>query len=94
MKLLEMIRNLILNLPRLGAGNWWVEIVTSKPQCAYYFGPFQNSQEAGEQLPGYLEDLHQEGAEGITAAIKQCHPAKLTIFEDEAAWTEEYSPMN
>jgi hypothetical protein len=26
--------------------DWWVEIITIKPCCIYYFGPFKNAQEA------------------------------------------------
>jgi|GEM_PF-1234388 len=59
---------------------WWVEILTTKPQCIYYFGPFDTAQEAESYKTGYLEDLQEEGAEGITFQIKQCQPSDLTIF--------------
>jgi hypothetical protein len=61
---------------------WWVEIVTEKPRCTYYFGPFLKFQEAQAAKPGYIEDLEQENAQGITASIKRCKPTVLTIADD------------
>lgn len=64
---------------------WWVEIITTKPCCTYYFGPFKNAKEAVLVQDGYIEDLVTEGAQGITVQIKRCKPRELTIFsEDEA----------
>lgn len=60
----------------------WVEIVTEKPRCTYYFGPFVSSQEAEAAKPGYIEDLEQEGAQGIRVSIKRCKPTILTIADD------------
>ncbi|MBE9229305.1 DUF1816 domain-containing protein [Phormidium sp. LEGE 05292] len=59
---------------------WWVEIVTLFPSCSYYFGPFASIQEAACAHVGYLEDLKQEGAKGITLQIKLCQPKMLTNF--------------
>jgi hypothetical protein len=64
--------NLTSNLP------WWVEISTITPKCLYYFGPFSSSVEAQAHQSGYIEDLQKEGAQGITAQVKQCQPAFLT----------------
>jgi hypothetical protein len=63
---------------------WWVEIVTAHPQCIYYFGPFQNPQEAQTMRPGYIEDLQAEEAKGIQASVKYCKPQQLTVFEEES----------
>lgn len=57
---------------------WWVEIFTEFPRCLYYFGPFDNENEAYEYQSGYQEDLEQEGAKGIVVTIKQCSPQILT----------------
>jgi hypothetical protein len=57
---------------------WWVEIYTTRPHCLYYFGPFDSMEEAKENQSGYIEDLQQEGAEGIKISIKQCKPKELT----------------
>jgi hypothetical protein len=57
---------------------WWVEIYTAKPRCLYYFGPFDSEAEAKQYQSGYIEDLDNEGAEGIAVSIKQCQPQKLT----------------
>jgi hypothetical protein len=62
---------------------WWIEITTKNPACIYYFGPFANHHDALSQRDGYLEDLIQEGAMGISVEIKRCRPENLTIFEDE-----------
>jgi hypothetical protein len=62
---------------------WWVEIVTEYPTCTYYFGPFANSEEAQSFLPGYIEDLQQEGHQEIRTQIKYCQPEELTIFEEK-----------
>jgi Domain of unknown function (DUF1816) len=68
-------------LNRLGLA-WWIELTTRTPSCVYYFGPFASSKEAEAELPGYLEDLEHEGAQGIQAVVKRCQPAELTIYED------------
>jgi hypothetical protein len=64
--------------------DWWVEILTAKPCCTYYFGPFFSAKEAVLAQPGYVEDLVNEGAQGIAAQIKRYKPRNLNIFfEDE-----------
>ncbi len=47
---------------------WWLEVFTLKPNCIYYFGPFDTSTEAEINQSGYIEDLKDEGAEGIISA--------------------------
>lgn len=61
---------------------WWVEIKTETPRCTYYFGPFLSAAEAQAAKSGYLDDLEQEGAVGISVDIKRCKPTKLTIFDE------------
>ena len=61
---------------------FWVEVVTEKPRCTYYFGPFTSQEAANDELKGYVEDLEKEGAQGIVAAVKRCKPPALTITED------------
>jgi hypothetical protein len=61
---------------------YWVEITTDFPKCTYYFGPFLNEGEARDSQGGYLEDLQQEGAQGIAVFVKRCKPNDLTIFDD------------
>ena len=61
---------------------WWLEVITKEPYCIYYFGPFDNATEAAQAQEGYLEDLKQEGAEGIEMQIKLYSPSNLTIFQD------------
>lgn len=61
---------------------WWIEIRTSIPQCTYFFGPFKSHKKAKQEQSGYIEDLIQEKAFGITVEIKQCRPTSLTVFND------------
>ncbi len=61
---------------------WWVEIVTKTPRCTYYFGPFLSINEANAAKAGYVEDLEQEGAQGIIVDVKRCKPANLTISDE------------
>ena len=61
---------------------WWIEIRTTLPNCIYFFGPFNNCQEARRSQDGYIEDLVVERAFGITVEIKQCQPNFLTVFEE------------
>lgn len=61
---------------------YWVEIMTDSPQCTYYFGPFANKREADVASGGYLEDLQNEGAQGIKVIVKRCKPSNLTIFNE------------
>jgi Domain of unknown function (DUF1816) len=74
---------LLSALERIGMA-WWVEITTATPQCTYYFGPFLSSDEAIAHQPGYLEDLHTEGAHDIHAHVKRCRPIQLTVSDLEA----------
>lgn len=63
---------------------WWAEFMTEDPRCTYYFGPFFSAGEARAAKDGYVEDLEQEGAQGIRVTIKRCRPASLTIFDETA----------
>lgn len=67
-------------LPELPEPAWWVKVDTADPQCTYYFGPFASTKEAELSQPGYLEDLAQEGAQGIAVQIERCQPSNLTVF--------------
>lgn len=61
---------------------WWVEVTTDSPSCTYYFGPFLKENDAIKAKGGYIEDLEQENAQGITAQIKRCKPKDLTVFDE------------
>jgi hypothetical protein len=83
MQLSERIEDIFASyLEKLGLA-WWLEIVTERPDCTYYFGPFVSAKEAEVASSGYLEDLQQEGVEGIAFEIKQCQPVALTIDREE-----------
>lgn len=61
---------------------WWVKIITSQPKCTYFFGPFGQAKEAEAAQKGYLEDLQQEGAEGIKVEIEWSQPRELTLADE------------
>jgi Domain of unknown function (DUF1816) len=61
---------------------WWVEILTIQPKCLYYFGPFATGNDAHMAIPGYVEDLEGESAQGIQTQVKRCKPDQLTINFD------------
>ncbi len=61
---------------------WWLEITTQTPSCTYYFGPFDSCAASQFAQSGYIEDLKQEGAQGIAIKIELCQPQKLTVCED------------
>ncbi len=72
---------------------YWVEIITTSPSCTYYFGPFLNKKDAEIDKDGYIEDLKDEGAKGISVIIKRCKPRNLTIF-DESKQEQYELPRN
>jgi Domain of unknown function (DUF1816) len=68
---------------------WWVELKTQTPNCTYYFGPFLSATDAKVAIKGYIEDLEQEGAQGISFDIKRCkQPSILTIADDLGEWID------
>ena len=62
-----------------GGQAWWVEVLTNRPKCMYYFGPFADAGSAKLAVAGYVEDLEGEFAQGIETQIKRCKPDRLTI---------------
>ena len=87
-KLLRKIATLLTNTLDLANAldflerAWWIEVFTAQPNCTYYFGPFADLQEAQGAMPGYVEDLESESAQGIQAQVKLCKPNQLTIDHD------------
>ena len=75
----EILRGILSNL----GWAYWAKIETAKPSCTYYFGPFLSIEEAKSARVGYLEDLTQEGAVGITSEIKRCKPTELTVINEQ-----------
>ena len=58
---------------------WWVEILTTVPNCTYYFGPFATAHAAALAVAGYVEDLEGESAQGIETHVRRFQPSRLTI---------------
>lgn len=82
MKFWDIVKEVLINLFHSFGWAWWAEIVTQTPRCTYYFGPFLSVKEAKAATLGYIEDLEQEGAQGIAVDVKRCKPADLTISDD------------
>jgi hypothetical protein len=76
------MKEALINVLNFLGKAWWVEIVTENPRCIYYFGPFGNAQEADATKNGYIEDLQNEGAQGIAVVVKRCKPQNLTVYDD------------
>ena len=72
----------LASLTRTTKTPWWVKIHTQTPDCIYYFGPFDTGKEAKRSQSGYVEDLMNEKAQGITVELTQTHPQELTIYRD------------
>ena len=80
--MLDTIKELLLRFLEFIGLAFWIEITTDKPTCIYYFGPFLTKKEAKATQSGYIEDLKNEGTQGINAKIKRCKPQNLTIFNE------------
>ncbi|MEQ8756360.1 MAG: DUF1816 domain-containing protein [Coleofasciculus sp. G1-WW12-02] len=76
------MKELLINTLQFLGLAFWVEIITDDPQCTYYFGPFSSKQEAESAQGGYIEDLENEGAQGISVTIMRGKPIHLTIFDE------------
>lgn len=61
--------------------SWWVKITTAIPHCIYYFGSFDSQADALQAQYGYIEDLIEEKAIGISVEIKQDRPKLLTSYK-------------
>ena len=79
-----IMKEILLNLTHTLGLAYWVKIDTERPCCTYYFGPFLKVKEAEAAKIGYLEDLKQEGALGITVSIDHFKPQELTICDELA----------
>ncbi|MCT7963089.1 DUF1816 domain-containing protein [Laspinema sp. D1] len=79
---MKEFKEILISLLNLLGWAWWVEIATDNPRCTYYFGPFLSKTEAETAKNGYIEDLEQESAQGISFAVKRCKPSDLTVYEE------------
>jgi Domain of unknown function (DUF1816) len=73
---------------------WWIEIVTERPNCTYYFGPFASEKEAKAHKSGYVEDLESEASEGIRVQIERCKPSQITIDRESSQSSDYYLPQS
>jgi hypothetical protein len=81
-------RELLINVYQNIGMAWWVEVKTQSPRCTYYFGPFLTSAEASASRKGYIDDLEQEGATGVSVIVKRCKPGVLTVADDLGELTD------
>lgn len=82
MRFWDIVKEVLVDLFQSLGWAWWVQVVTQTPRCTYYFGPFLSVKEAKAATLGYIEDLEQEGAQGIAVDVKRCKPDALTISDD------------
>ncbi len=82
---LFLIYLVVVSLLLTNNQKWWVKVDTQVPICTYYFGPFDSVQEAESYHGDYIQDLREEGAQGISYVIEKACPRKLTISADESA---------
>ena len=82
MRFWDIVKEVLVDLFHSFGWAWWVQIVTQTPRCTYYFGPFLSVKEAKAATLGYIEDLEQEGSQGIAVDVKRCKPDALTICDD------------
>ncbi len=78
----NIIKELLIKFLEIIGLAFWIEIKTDKPTCIYYFGPFLTKLDAQNAQSGYIEDLQNEGTQGISINIKRCKPHTLTIFDE------------
>ena len=79
MNLSEILKEPVLSVLEQLRLALWVEIVTERPQCTYYFGPFACANSAQKAVSGYIEDLKQESAQVIGVTFSRVQPRELTI---------------
>lgn len=60
---------------------WWIKIHTIIPCVTYYFGPFDDQAEAKQAYLGYVKDLKQEKAIGISVQLQKIQPTFLTVVD-------------
>lgn len=57
---------------------WWIVVRTEQPKYEYFFGPFEQKQEALSLESGYVSDLCEEGATNVKSWIRWCQPTSIT----------------
>jgi hypothetical protein len=78
----NIIKEILIKFLEIIGVAFWIEITTDKPTCIYYFGPFLTKKDAQNAQSGYIEDLQNEGTQGISVNVKRCKPQTLTIFDE------------
>jgi hypothetical protein len=85
--MVNKFKSVISRIIQIFISDYWAEIISERPHCIYYFGPFQTFIEAKATCPGYIDDLKSEGALGIKVVIKRCRPDVLTIYDEEVSYS-------
>ena len=50
---------------------WWAKIETGHPNATYWYGPFITKRSLKENLPSFINDLHDEGSTSIKHSLKK-----------------------
>ena len=59
---------------------WWAKIETGHPNATYWYGPFITKRSLKENLPSFINDLHDEGSIQIKHSLIRCKKEEpLTI---------------
>lgn len=58
---------------------WWTKIYTINPFCIYYFGPFDQIEEAQNSRFGYVQDLEDEDSKIVYIKYLRLNPQNLTV---------------
>lgn len=85
MTLVNFIKDVFTGFWQIDSRPWWIEIITIRPECTYYFGPFHTPGAAKAAYSGYIDDLKNEGSEVTNVVIKRCEPKELTLCDEEVA---------
>ena len=65
-------KKLIRNLGNKLGLAWWAKVETEEPSSTYWFGPFLTKRSLNQNLEEFLNDLTEEGSNGIKHSIVRC----------------------
>ena len=55
---------------------WWAKIETKSPEVTYWFGPFLTRRHLKGNLPRFVDDLTDEGAQSISHSFIRCRKSE------------------
>ncbi len=66
---LNKIKNVLPDFLSKPGTSWWVEIITAKPNCIYYFGPFRTQKKRRLLTPAMLKILKAKQPRGLKSTL-------------------------